>query len=92
MDVKEFVESFGALSPEDQAAVLEELGARRSGQPESGCCPRPMKEKVEQMRRQLESSGDPMAMCAELMRLCHEKLSSCSTGGSGTRSWQGGPR
>jgi hypothetical protein len=79
MNAKEFVEAFGELSPEDQSTVLKELRAGPEERSESGCCPGPMVEEVKQMLKQMESSGDPMRMCEEMMRQCREEPSSCSS-------------
>jgi len=92
VNVREFVESFEKLSVEDQATVLKELRARKSEQPQSERCPGSMKEMAEQMMSQMESSRDPMAMCAEIMNLCRERLATCAARAPTPASAEGGPR
>jgi len=88
VNAREFVESFERLSLEDQSAVLKEIEERRSGQPKPGCSPGSMKEMAGQLMSRMESSGSPMALCAEMMRLCREEAT-CSEGGPTTTSQQG---
>ena len=70
MNVHELLKTFDELSAEDRETVRTEILSKRA---EAGCCAGEMKEKLSGMMKQLEASENPMAMCMEMMRMCHEK-------------------
>ena len=75
MNRAEILKAFRQLSAEEQEAVRTELGKKPIPEGAS-CCPPSMKEQLVGMMKKMEASEGPMAMCAEMMRMCHEKMSS----------------
>ncbi len=75
MNREEFIAAFEKLSPEDRQAVLAGIIAKGSSEESSeSCCSGEMKEHMTEMFAKMESSGNPMAMCQEMMRMCCEKM------------------
>ena len=78
MKTKDFTKAFQEMSPEDQATIRAEL---LSNGTEKGCCSGPEMEQLGQIMGKMQKSRNPMAMCMEMMRMCHEKMSSGSACG-----------
>ena len=78
MKTEDLIEAFREMSPEDQATIRAEL---LSNGTEKGCCSGPEMEQLKQMMSKMQKSKNPMAMCMEMMRMCHEKMSSGSACG-----------
>ncbi len=75
MNTKDLVKAFQGMSPEDQATIRAAL---LSNGAERGCCSEPEKDQLAQMMSKMQKSRNPMAMCMEMMRMCHGKMSSGS--------------
>lgn len=70
MNVQELLEAFDELSAEDRETVRMEILSKRA---EASCCSGEMKEKLAEMMKELEASKNPVAMCMEMMGMCHER-------------------
>ncbi len=70
MNVQELLRAFDELSAEDREAVRTEILSKRT---EASCCSGEMKEKLSGMMQELDASVNPVAMCMEMMRMCHER-------------------
>ncbi len=78
MKTKDFTKAFQEMSPEDQATIRAELLSHGT---EKGCCSEPEKDQLAQMMSKMQKSRNPRGMCMEMMRMCHEKMSSGSACG-----------
>ena len=78
MKTEDLIEAFREMSPEDQATIRAEL---LSNGTEKGCCSGPEMEQLGQIVSKIQKSKNPMAMCMEMMRMCHGKMSSGSACG-----------
>lgn len=72
MNTKDFIETFRGMSPEDQATIRDAL---MSNGTKSGCCTKPERKQLVQMMSKMLESENPMAMCKEMMRMCHDNMS-----------------
>ncbi len=73
MNRAEILKAFRQLSAEEQEAVRTEL-VKKPIPEGASCCSSSMKEQLTGMMKKMEASEDPMAMCTEMMRMCHEKM------------------
>lgn len=75
MTKEECLKAFAQLSAEDQEAVRAEIlsksAAEKTGQ---ACCSDAMKEQLCGMMEKMMASDNPMAMCGEMMQMCHTKM------------------
>ena len=73
MNRTEILKAFRQLSAEEQEAVRTEL-VKKPIPEGASCCSPSMKEQLTGMMKKMEASEEPMAMCTEMMRMCHEKM------------------
>ena len=76
MKKEDLITAFAEMSPEDQDTVRSEILAKGASEKtgQACCCTDAMKEQLCGMMEKMQESDNPMAMCEEMMQMCHEKV------------------
>jgi hypothetical protein len=78
MEMKELMAAFVSLSPEDKTAFRAAIAKQAEGA--ESCCSGAEKDELKGLFAQMEASGNPMAMCSEMMQMCQQKMAKvCSS-------------